>query len=74
MRTLKNWSEMDRMKVGETVRLAPSLRTRSVRVEGNLCGACGHAFTLIPPETPKFCPRCGSRWNGKAPAAAVEED
>ncbi len=72
MRTIKSWGEIKRMKVGEAVRLHPSLKNPSVRVEDYRCPAC-HAFFMAP-ETPNFCPKCGARWNGKARAVAVGEE
>ena len=72
LRVAHTWEEVDRLRLGEAVRLGPELKLRSVVAEDYACGSCGYSFTLAAPETPKFCPRCGDRWNGKA-AAAVEE-
>lgn len=72
LRVAHTWEEVDDLEVGEAVRLGPELRLRSVVVEDYRCGSCRYTFTLAAPETPKFCPRCGARWNGKT-AAAVEE-
>ena len=71
MKTVRTMEEARRLKIEETARF--KIPTRSVIVDDFACPACGVSFSME--ETPRFCPRCGARWNGRAPAkAAVESE
>lgn len=76
MKVISTIEEARRLKVGEPARLKPGalkLSPRPIEEETFSCSSCGFSFLFGAPEAPKFCPRCGAKWNGKAPAATVEE-
>lgn len=75
-KVISTLEEARRLKIGEPARLKPGtlkLAPRPIEEETYRCAACRLTFVLASPETPKFCPGCGARWNGKVAAAAVEE-
>ena len=74
MRVLNTPKDLEQMKMGETARLG-KLRLRLAEKpydeEQYRCSECRYLFYAV--KSPKFCPGCGARWNGKGSAAAVEE-
>lgn len=73
VKVISTIEEARRLKIGEPARWKPGtlkLAERPIEEEYR-CSACGCLFYME--RAPKFCPGCGSRWNGKATAAAVEE-
>lgn len=68
-RTVRTMEEARRMKEGETARCAIPLKM--VVVDDHRCPTC--RFTFSSEKTPKFCPGCGGRWNGRVPSKAMAE-